>query len=211
MTVESFENGLVRGFLHLPIETGGDALVLTHGAGANCQSPLLVAVANAFCSAGFWVLRFDLPFRQRRAFGPPHPANATEDRACIEAAIACMRSVTPGRIFAGGHSYGGRQTSIAAAENPARCDALLLLSYPLHPPNKPAQLRTAHFAAIRTPALFVHGTTDPFGSPDEIRDSIAQIPSPTELVLVDDAGHDLKRGKFDVNGLIVARFGALAR
>jgi len=91
--VTKFENPPVRGFLHHPAKAGGPGLAITHGAGANCTAPLLVAVADAFCSAGFLVLRFDLPFRQRRPFGPPYPNIAAEDRAGVRAAIDALRGL----------------------------------------------------------------------------------------------------------------------
>src|SRR5438309_6405869 len=99
----------VRGFLHEPVRPKGEALVLTHGAGANCQSRLLLALATAFADAGFLVLRCDLPFRQSRPHGPPFPAMAARDREGLRRAFAAMRQKTAGRIFLGGHSYGGRQ------------------------------------------------------------------------------------------------------
>ncbi len=79
-----------------------------------------------------------------------------------------MRKMVGGPVILGGHSYGGRQSTMLAAEEPGLVEALLLLSYPLHPPGKPAQPRTAHFPALRTPALFVHGTKDPFGTIEEL-------------------------------------------
>jgi hypothetical protein len=69
--------------------------------------------------------------------------------------------------------------------------ALLLLSYPLHPPRRPADLRTAHFPKLATPALFIHGTRDPFGSIDEMRAALATIAGPHELMAIEGAGHDL--------------------
>jgi uncharacterized protein len=104
-----------------------------------------------------------------------------------------VRRLASGRVFLGGHSYGGRQASILAAEDPAVAQALLLLSYPLHPPARSAELRTAHFPGLRTPALFVHGTRDPFGSIDELRAVLALIPAPTRVHVVEGAGHDLGR------------------
>ena len=205
-TVEQFAQGAVRGFLHTPDHSRGDGLLLTHGAGANCASPLLVAIANAFCSAGFWVLRFDLPFRQRRAFGPPHPSGAVEDRAGIQAALDCMRPLVSSRVFAGGHSYGGRQLSMLAAEKARCCDAVLLLSYPLHPPKKPNDLRTTHFATLHSPTLFVHGTADPFGTVEEMRRAVELIPARKEFFFVDGAGHDLKRGKSEVAAQVLEAF-----
>ncbi|MGA2713281.1 MAG: alpha/beta fold hydrolase [Bryobacteraceae bacterium] len=173
-------------------------LVLTHGAGGNCNTPLLIAVDNAFRAAGFEVLRFNLAFRQRRPFGPPSPATAAQDRDSLREAVAEMRKIVSGPIILGGHSYGGRQATMLAAEEPALADALLLLSYPLHPPNKPDQLRTAHFSVLRTPALFVHGTKDPFGTIEEMRAALELIPAKTELITLSGLGHDLAQGRFDV-------------
>jgi len=72
-------------------------------------------------------------------------------------------------VFLGGHSYGGRQTSMLIAEEPGLADGLLLLSYPLHPPRKPGELRTKHFPELRKAAFFVHGTRDPFGTIKEMK------------------------------------------
>ena len=199
------ETGLVRGYLHRPESSTGNGLVLTHGAGANANAPLLRAVADAFAECGVQVLRCDLPFRQKRPFGPPSPMNADEDRRGFKAAIHEMRTITPGRVFAGGHSYGGRQASMLAAEEPGLVDALLLLSYPLHPPKKPANLRTAHFPALRTPAFFVHGTRDPFGSVEELSAALERITAATQIVTI-EAGHDLLGGKFDVSEVVVKPF-----
>jgi predicted alpha/beta-hydrolase family hydrolase len=90
-----------------------------------------------------------------------------------------------------------------ASEDPAVCDALLLLSYPLHPPNKPTQLRTSHFPQLQTRSLFVHGTKDPFGTTEELQNALRLIPAATELSIVEGAGHDLKRGRIDSNALIL--------
>lgn len=185
----------VRGFLHLPARSNGDSLLLTHGAGANCQSNLLVTLAAAFAEAGFTVLRYDLPFRQERRFGPPFPARAAADRDGIHRAIEIIRQRTAGRVLAGGHSYGGRQTTMLVAEHPALVEGLLLLSYPLHPPRKPGQLRTGHFPRLTGPALFVHGTRDPFGSMEEMRSALELIPGKHKLLEVEGAGHDLLQGK----------------
>ncbi len=179
----------VRGFLHRPASPGGDALVLTHGAGSDCQSPLLVALAEAFARDGLLVLRCDLPYRQARAHGPPAPAGAERDRQGLRRAVQVVRGLARGRVFLGGHSYGGRQASMLAADE-KRVDALLLLSYPLHPPAQPARLRTEHFPSLRVPALFVHGTHDPFGALEELQAARSLIPVRTELLAV-SGGHDL--------------------
>jgi len=179
-------------------------MVLTHGAGGDCATPLLIAVAEAFQNAGVSVLRCNLPFRQRRPTGPPRPADAAGDRAGLKSAVAVLRTFIGGRIALSGVSYGGRQASILAAGEPGLADALMLLSYPLHPPGKPTELRTAHFPDLRTPALFVQGSRDPFGSISELEDSLRAIPAPHALMVVESAGHELKRGRFDLNRLVGA-------
>src|ERR1700736_3325910 len=136
--IELFSEDQLRGFLHRPEKPSGDAIALTHGAGSNCQAPLLIAVANELAEAGFTVFRFDLAFRQARPSGPPRPGDAALDRERIRAAASALRQIAGGRLFLGGHSYGGRQATMLAAADPAAADGLLLLSYPLHPPRKPA-------------------------------------------------------------------------
>jgi predicted alpha/beta-hydrolase family hydrolase len=189
----------VRGFLHRPAQGNGNALVLTHGAGANCQSRLLTAMANIFAEAGFIVLRSDLPFRQQRPHGPPSPGGAANDRAGLWRAVEAMKRLGSDRVFLGGHSYGGRQATMLAADlnhdDKQIIAGLLPLSYPLHPPRKAAELRTGHFPKLATPALFVHGSRDPFGSMDEMRSALRLIPAKTLLLEVSGVGHELMSAK----------------
>jgi uncharacterized protein len=202
----------IRGFLHSPTVSGADCLVLTHGAGANCESPLLLALANAFCTAGVTVLRCDLPFRQSRPHGPPPRGSAERDQNGLRAAIECMRRRNVGQMFLGGHSYGGRQASMLAAAEPGLVEQLLLLSYPLHPPQRPDELRTKHFPLLQTPALFVHGTRDGFGSIDEMTAALKLIPARNELLPIPGAGHELinQRNRETVPQLVVEAFRSFA-
>jgi predicted alpha/beta-hydrolase family hydrolase len=181
----------VRGWLHLPDSPNGDALILTHGAGGNCDAPLLVVLGETFSAQGYTVLRCDLPFRKERRTGPPFPGNAKGDREGLRNAVSAMRKKISGKIYLGGHSYGGRQASMLCAEEPELVSGLLLLSYPLHPPRKPEQLRIQHLPNLRIPSLFIHGTRDPFGTTEEIRKALELIPGSTQLVEVEGAGHDL--------------------
>jgi predicted alpha/beta-hydrolase family hydrolase len=193
----------VQGILHPPVgEAMGAGVVLTHGAGANCEAPLLAAIADQLAAHGYFVLRCNLAFRQRRRTGPPHPSKSEEDRYSIVQAAAFLRTYAPGRLILSGHSYGGRQVTLAASENKTIADHLLLFSYPLHPPEKPSQLRTAHFPKLKIASTFVHGDKDPFGSPEEMENALKLIPAETKLALVPGAGHDLKRGKFDLLALL---------
>lgn len=188
---DSLQGVSVRGFLHRPAHPGEGGLILTHGAGANCDAALLVALAEAFCAQGFTVLRCDLPFRQARPHGPPPRGSAERDQQGLRAAIECMHGLIPGHVFLGGHSYGGRQASMLAADEPGLAASLLLLSYPLHPPQRPGELRTAHFPRLETPALFVHGERDGFATSDELAAAIKLIPARTEVLSVPAAGHEL--------------------
>jgi len=198
----------VRGFLHRPDTPAAASLVLTHGAGSNCEAALLVALAEAFCAAGITVLRCDLLFRQSRSSDPPPRGSAERDQAGLRAAVASIGSTTAGPILLGGHSYGGRQASMLAATDPTLASALLLLSYPLHPPNRPAELRTSHFPNLKTPALFVHGIRDGFASTPEMEAALQQIPAPTQLLSIPSAGHELltPRNRTDLPQSVVHAF-----
>jgi len=181
----------VRGFLHTASQPNGSTIVLTHGAGANCQSKLLIEMSDALAASGFSVLRFDLPFRTERPHGPPSPGGAARDRDGLRRAVAIMKERNAGPIFLGGHSYGGRQSTILVSEDAQLVDGLLLFSYPLHPPKKPEQLRTSHFPKLKAPAFFVHGTRDPFGTIAEMKSALKLLPASHVLMEVEGAGHDL--------------------
>jgi predicted alpha/beta-hydrolase family hydrolase len=121
-----------------------------------------------------------------------------------------IREKHPSQVWLGGQSYGGRQASMLAAETPTLADRLLLLSYPLHAPGKPGQLRTAHFSTLHTPALFVHGSRDPFGTFDELKTAMALIPAPVQMLEIENAGHDLGRNHATVAARIASTFLAFA-
>lgn len=198
----------MRGFLHRGEDPGGGFLVLTHGAGGNCSAPLLVALAERFSASGLTVLRCDLPYRQRRPRGAPSPTDAKIDQAGLQRAVELMTKQFAGRAFLGGSSYGGRQASMLVAAEPGLVEGLLLLSYPLHPPGRPAQLRTAHFPSLHTSALFVSGTKDSFGSIEELEDAIKLIPARKKLVAIEGAPHGLtlKSKRDEVPEIVVREF-----
>jgi uncharacterized protein len=203
----------VRGFLHVPSQPSGRTIVLTHGAGANCQSKLLIEMSDAFAASGFTVLRFDLPFRSERPHGPPSPGSAARDRDGLRRAVALMKARERGPLFLGGHSYGGRQATILVSEDSQLVDGLLLLSYPLHPPRKPEQLRTSHFPKLNKPAFFVHGTRDPFGTIQEMNSAVKLIPASHALYEADGAGHDLfiKKAFGELPVRVVSEFQAFVK
>lgn len=193
MSETPVQQGGVRGVLHTPANANGTAIVLAHGAGSNKDAPLLITACRFFCEHGYLSLRIDLPFRQRG--GTPNPASAVHDRAGLKEACDLIRTHGVHRVILGGHSYGGRQATMLAADDPDVAGQLLLFSYPLHPPQKPQQLRTEHLPRLRVPSLFVHGVRDPFGTIEEMRAALALIPAPVQLMEVAGA-HDLRRPPF---------------
>lgn len=203
---------MVRGHLH---EAAGEvraSLVLTHGAGGNANSALLVTLAEELAQRGVAVLRYNLPFRQSRPHGPPSPSGAGRDQQGLRDAAGVLRKRIGRKVMLGGQSYGGRQASMLAASDAGAADGLLLLSYPLHAPGRADQMRDTHFPQIRVPALFVQGSKDPFGAVEEMESSLRRFNGPFERMVVEGAGHDLgwsgrKRSGFrDLPAIIAERF-----
>jgi len=195
----------IAGIAHEPDGTPAGAVVLTHGAGGSRESPMLKAICDEWARRGWLAVRYNLPYRRRRPKGPPSGSTAA-DRAGILEAVAMVRALVDGPdlpVIAGGHSYGGRLTSMAVADDGLDVDVLTLFSYPLHPPGKPERARTEHLPRITAPTVFTHGTADPFGSIDEIRPAAALIAAATEIVEITGARHDLAAKKLDINALAV--------
>jgi len=192
----------IAGIGHEPDAEPVGVVALTHGAGGSRESALLKKICDEWARRGWLAVRYNLPYRRRRPKGPPSGSAATDQAGIVEA-IELVRTMADGPVVAGGHSYGGRMTSMVVAEGTARIDALTLFSYPLHPPGKPERLRTEHLPSIDVPTVFTHGTSDPFGSIEELRTAAALIPAATELVEVTGARHDLGSKALNVPGLAV--------
>ncbi|ORW91247.1 alpha/beta hydrolase [Mycobacterium sp. IEC1808] len=192
----------IAGVAHEPDGAPAGVVVLTHGAGGDRESPLLQQVCDEWARRGWLAVRYNLPYRRRRPMGPPS-GSAAGDREGIVEAITLCRSLSGGPLIAGGHSYGGRQTSMVVAEGDVPVDVLTLFSYPVHPPGKPDRPRTEHLPDIRVPTVFTHGTSDPFGTPDELRAAAALITAPTEVVEITGARHDLRSKTLDVPALAI--------
>jgi predicted alpha/beta-hydrolase family hydrolase len=163
------------------------ALLITPGAGADRTHHTLVALDEGLSVP---VERVDFPYRQAGKKAPDRAPKAVAHLVEEAAALVGRRHIRANRLALGGRSYGGRMCSLAVAEGlPAA--GLVLLSYPLHPPGKPEQLRTDHFPHLDVPCLFVSGEKDPFGSPAELEEAAATIPGPVEFVWL-RGGHDPK-------------------
>ena len=192
----------IAGIAHEPSGHPAGVVVLTHGAGGSRDSQLLQRICDEWAARGWLAVRYNLPYRRRRPKGPPSGSAAT-DRAGIVEAIEVCRGLAGGPLIAGGHSYGGRQTSMVVASREVTLDVLTLFSYPVHPPGKPERARTEHLPDITVPTVFTHGTSDPFGTPAELRDAAALIPAPTQVVEITGARHDLGSKTLDVPALAV--------
>lgn len=195
----------IAGVAHEPEGSAAGVVVLTHGAGGNRDSPLLQQVCDEWARRGWLAVRYNLPYRRRRPTGPPSGSAAADGAGIVEAITLC-RGLADGPLIAGGHSYGGRLTSmvVAAREaSPVEVDLLTLFSYPVHPPGKPERARTEHLPDIRVPTVFTHGTSDPFGTPDELRAAAALVTGTTAVVEIAGARHDLRSKTLNVAALAV--------
>lgn len=168
------------------------AILLAPGASASRDQPALVALDEALTAGGIVVSRMDFPYRLAGRRSPdkaPVLIQAVRDGA---AELAKQARVRPTSVALGGRSMGGRMCSMAVADGlPAA--ALVLVSYPLHPPGKPDQLRVDHFPSIDVPCLFVSGTRDAFGTPEELTRATQRIPGPVTHVWVEGGDHGLRR------------------
>jgi len=169
----------------------GVGLLLAPGAGADRDQSALVAVDDAVRGAGAVVARMDFPYRRAGRRAPdrePVLVGAVREEA---AALLSRAGLAADRLVVGGRSMGGRMCSIAVAQG-LRAGALVLISYPLHPPGRPDKLRTAHFRALGLPCLFVSGTRDAFGSPAELEAATKAITGPVRHVWVEGKDHALR-------------------
>ncbi|WP_264071461.1 alpha/beta hydrolase family protein [Mycolicibacterium komossense] len=192
----------IAGVAHEPDGEPTGVVLLTHGAGGSRESPLLIRLCDEWAGRGWLAVRYNLPYRRRRPKGPPSNSAASDQQGIVEA-IEWAHSLTPGPVIAGGHSYGGRMTSMVAAAQSADLTTLTLFSYPLHPPGKPERARTEHLTDIAIPTVFTHGTADPFGTIDELARAAALVTGPTRIVEVTGARHDLGSKTIDVPKLAV--------
>jgi predicted alpha/beta-hydrolase family hydrolase len=192
----------IAGIAHEPDGEPTGVVLLTHGAGGSRESPLLIRLCDEWAGRGWLAVRYNLPYRRRRPKGPPSNSAAGDQQGIVEA-VELAHTLSGGPVIVGGHSYGGRMTSVVVAEQAAAVTALTLFSYPLHPPGKPERARTEHLPGIVVPTVFTHGTADPFGTIDELTAAAALVSGPTALVVVTGARHDLGSKTLDVPKLAV--------
>ena len=168
-------------------------LVVAHGAGAGMDHPFMAGFCDALASAGVSALRFNFPYIEAGRRSPGSPKDAI---AAFRAAVEVATARTGRQVFVGGKSYGGRISSMAAAEGmPAL--GLVFLGYPLHPPGKPEQVRDAHLYNLSQPMLFLHGTKDPFATPEVLQAVLKRLGARATDVPFEGAGHSFERSRKD--------------
>jgi predicted alpha/beta-hydrolase family hydrolase len=177
-------------------------LILAPGASARRDHPALLAIDRAVTDAGVVVERIEFPGQAAGKRRPDPPELCIQTIRTADAEMAARLDVAPNRIALGGRSMGGRMCAMAVAEGLASA-ALVLVSYPLHPPGRPDRLRTDHFPELRLPCLFVSGRRDAFGTPGELESETAAIPGPVTLVFV-DGDHSLRRREAEVADIVTS-------
>ncbi len=208
LDIDEVEVAWHRGAPGAPAASGsgrgnGLVVVLTHGAGGNLDDPGLVALADVVAGAGHTAVRCNMPYRQRRPKGPPPRGNRGLSEFAAMLAGVAMATPDAASWVIGGKSYGGRlatmlaagvegATDVVAAAAMPRPLGVLCHSYPLHPPGKPDRLRVDHWHAVEVPILFLQGTNDPFGAPDELSPHLSRLGAPATVLSVAGGDHSLR-------------------
>jgi predicted alpha/beta-hydrolase family hydrolase len=160
--------------------------ICAHGAGGNLADRGVVKSAEVMRAAGMHTVRFNFAYREQKR-GRPDPM--PQLTACVAAVVERARAeLRPSRMIIGGRSMGGRAASVLASEGFA-CDGLLLLAYPLHPPGRPQQLRSAHLPAITVPVLCVNGTRDDFCTPSLMEEVLTTVGPNWRMHWIQGADH----------------------
>jgi uncharacterized protein len=169
-------------------------VLLYPGAGTDAQHPSLVALESALRKSflDLAIVRVDFPYRREGRKMPDRSPKLVTAVHQEVSSFAQSLGVPTSSLVIGGRSMGGRMCSMAIADG-LRVAGLVCMSYPLHPPKKPEKLRIEHLPNVDVPALFISGSRDEFGTPDELRTHLSLVPGPAELVLLDGKGHDLAK------------------
>jgi hypothetical protein len=173
-------------------------LLLAPGASADRSQPALVAIDEAATAAGVVVVRMDFPYRKAGKRAPDRAPVLVQ--TVVEEAVRLAPRVDA--LILGGRSMGGRMCSLAVADGTPAA-GLVLISYPLHPPGRPDRLRTEHFPLLRVPCLFVSGTRDAFGSPEELEAATKAIPAPVAHHWIEGKSHGLRGSDAEVVSVVV--------
>ena len=182
--------GNVSALLQMPVKAKA-VLVLGHGAGAGMNHSNMENIANRLFENKIGTLRYQFPFMER---GGGRDSEAVSLSTVINAIKQAKKQTRGKPIFVGGHSFGGRMTSLAAVkpEFPDFVKGLIFFAFPLHAPNKPSDHRADHLVDINQPMLFLTGTRDALTDLDLFRPVIKKLKRKAKLHLLDTANHSYK-------------------
>jgi hypothetical protein len=164
-------------------------VLLAPGAGGSPDHPVFVALEDQLARRDVVVERYQFGYSREGKRSTPKAERVVGELADAATALAQRLGVTTASLVVGGRSFGGRVASLAVAAG-LEAAGLALLSYPLHPPGKPDQLRVEHFGAIDVPVLLVAGDKDPFGRPDEMAEHVTDLAGPVTTVWIEGGTHD---------------------
>ena len=166
-------------------------LILGHGAGADQTSGFMTKFATELAARGVNTITFNFLYTEQ---GRRVPDTNNKLEACFRAVVETTREkkTGPGPLVIGGKSMGGRIASQIAAAGSLNVEGLVFLGYPLHPPGKVDQLRAKHLSDVKVPMLFIQGSRDTFGTPDELRPIIKTLKAPADLYVVAGGDHSFK-------------------
>jgi uncharacterized protein len=173
----------------------GITLILGHGAGAGQTSEFMVDFAHALAARGIDIVTFNFVYIEQGRRLPDPTARLEECYRAVIEAVLNRGELRDNRLAIGGKSLGGRIASQVAARNGGELLALVFLGYPLHPPGRPDRLRVAHLPDVKAPMLFIQGSRDAFGTPDELRPIINQLRPPAGLYVIEGGDHSFKVAK----------------
>jgi predicted alpha/beta-hydrolase family hydrolase len=167
-------------------------VVLAHGAGAPMDHPFMNAIAEGIAGKEIRVARFEFPYMAARRDGGKRRAPDREPMLMQAWREVVSELGAAERLVIGGKSMGGRIASQVAAADSRGIAGVVMLGYPLHPPGRPDKPRTKHLPAIKVPMLFVQGSRDAFGTPDELRPVMKHLTAPATLYVVEGGDHSFK-------------------
>lgn len=182
--------GEVSALLMIP-ENATYLLVLAHGAGANMRHTTMQAIAERLADVGIATLRYNFPYMEA---GRPRVDSPEVSADTVRAAVAAAHRAAPDiPLLAGGHSFGGRMTTTAAAESPIEgLKGIVLFSFPLHMPDKPSTKRAEHLSSVTVPMLFLSGTRDKLADLDLLKSVVEKLDGLATLHLLDTGDHSYK-------------------
>ena len=176
-------------------DRAGVTLILGHGAGAGQTSDFMVKFAGALAARGVDIVTFNFLYSEQGRRVPDPNARLEDCYRKVIKAVGLQTELAQNQLAIGGKSMGGRIASQVAAGGADDLAGLVFLGYPLHPPSRPDRLRANHLSQIKAPMLFIQGSRDAFGTPDELRPIIARLATTADLLVVDGGDHSFKVAK----------------